>query len=74
MEIHQYMHGPGFLPEGGWGISPPSNDSRGISPLNLIFWGEIFFLVFNILITLSVFLRHLEADHQGGLFPLTVKK
>jgi hypothetical protein len=30
----------GFLPEGGWGDKPPSNDSRGISPLNLSFLGH----------------------------------
>jgi hypothetical protein len=53
---------------GGMGISPPSNDSRGIkllkgdiTPQLQVFW-DMFFLVLKILITLSVILRHLEAE------------
>jgi hypothetical protein len=38
--------------KGGRGRSPPSNDSRGDIPLNLIFLGNI----------LSVIFRHLEAE------------
>jgi hypothetical protein len=38
MEIHQYHAWSRVSARGGWGISPPpSNDSMGISPLNLIF-------------------------------------
>jgi hypothetical protein len=44
------------------GINSPSNNSRGISSLNLNFLGY-FFLVLKNLITLNVFiLRHLEAE------------
>jgi hypothetical protein len=43
----QFKSLSGFPPEGGWGISPPSNDSRGISPLNLNFLGN-FILVLKI--------------------------
>jgi hypothetical protein len=51
----------GFCQRGGWGISPPSNDSRGVIPLNLSFLGNLFSGFENI-ITLSVILRHLEAE------------
>jgi hypothetical protein len=46
--------------DGGYICMSRSNDSRGISPLNLSFWGH-FFSGFENLITLSVILRHLDA-------------
>jgi hypothetical protein len=49
---------------GGWGIltTLSSNDSRGISPSTLVFWRKKCSGFENLLITLSIILRHLKVE------------